>query len=287
MTDSLIAGRYRVLQRLGAGASGEVYLVEHTQLGRQEALKIVADDRTDPTVAGRFRREVRASQRLAHPGIVAPYDFGQLPDGRWYLTMEAVSGPPLDALLHQRGPLPIALALGIVAEVADALHHAHQHDVVHRDIKPHNLILAPHERGHQVKVLDFGMAKILDPSVQESVMLSRGGVPHGTPQYMAPEQCRSQPPDGRTDLYALGCVLHELLVGEPPFRGKPLDLLVAHLSQPPRPPSQVDPGAGISPELDAVVARCLAKDRTHRFATGADLCAAVQGVPGYRPLRVF
>jgi eukaryotic-like serine/threonine-protein kinase len=274
---------------LGAGAAGEVYLVQNCALGRYEALKVlkkVEQNQADLVAQGRFKREVRAAQLLRHQNIVGTYDAGQLPDGRMYLTMEYVEGVSLHDLLAQRGPLPIAMAVGILAEAADALHHAHAAGVVHRDIKPHNIVLADHPNGKLVRVLDFGMSKILDTSLKESMVLSADGAIFGTPQYMSPEQCRGLPPDPRTDIYALGCVAFELLLGEPPFRGKLAPLFAMHLSKAPRVPSTVDPDAGIPPELDAIVLKCLEKAVTARFQTGGDLCAALQGVPGYRPLRV-
>jgi serine/threonine-protein kinase len=281
---------YRIVKTLGAGAAGEVYLVENLAMGRFEALKVlkkVEQNQADLVAQGRFKREVRAAQLVAHQNIVATYDAGQLPDGRLYLTMEYVEGVSLHALVQQRGPLPIALACGILAEAADAIHHAHSAGVVHRDIKPHNIILAEHPNGKIVRILDFGMAKIIgSTSHQESMVLSADGAIFGTPQYMSPEQCRGAPPDPRTDIYALGCVAFELLLGEPPFRGALAILFAAHLKTPPRVPSKVDPDAGIPPQLDAIVLRCLAKDPAQRFQTGGDLCAALQAVPGYRPLRV-
>jgi serine/threonine protein kinase len=280
---------YKVVKVLGAGAMGEVYLVENHAMRRLEALKVlkkVEQNQADLIAQGRFKREVRAAQLLSHQSIVATYDCGQLSDGRMFLTMEYVQGTALHDLLQQRGPLPITLALGIMAEVADALHHAHAAGVVHRDIKPHNLVLADHPDGKIVRVLDFGMAKILGGTLQESMVLSADGAIFGTPQYMSPEQCRGLPPDPRTDIYALGCVVFELLLGEPPFRGALAPLFAAHLKTPPRVPSKVDPEAGIPAELDAVILRCLQKAPEARFQTGGDLCAAVQSVPGYRPLRV-
>ncbi len=278
-----------MIKTLGAGAMGEVYLVQNVAVGRYEALKVlkkVEQNNEDLVAQGRFKREVRAAQLLSHQNIVATYDAGQLADGRMYLTMEYVEGVSLHALVQQRGPLPIALAVGILAEAGDALHHAHAAGVVHRDIKPHNIVLADHPNGKIVRILDFGMAKILDNSLKESMVLSAAGAIFGTPQYMSPEQCRGLPPDPRTDIYALGCVGFELLLGETPFRGALAPLFAAHLRTPPRLPSKVDPDAGIPPELDAIILRCLEKPVENRFQTGGDLCAALQGVPGYRPLRV-
>lgn len=279
-----------MIKLLGAGAMGEVYLVQNVAVGRYEALKVlkkVEQNQADLVAQGRFKREVRAAQLLAHQNIVATYDAGQLADGRMYLTMEYVEGISLHDLLQQRGPLPIALAVGILAEAADAIHHAHAAGVMHRDIKPHNIVLAEHPNGKLVRILDFGMAKILDNNLKESMVLSADGAIFGTPQYMSPEQCKGLPPDPRTDVYALGCVGFELLLGEPPFRGALAPLFGMHLAKPPRVPSTVDPDAGIPRELDAVILRCLEKAPEKRFQTGGDLCAALQGVPGYRPLRQF
>jgi serine/threonine-protein kinase len=251
-----------------------------------KVLKKVEQNQADLIAQGRFKREVRAAQLLNHQNIVATYDAGQLPDGRMYLTMEYVEGLSLDALLKQRGPLPISLACGILAEAADAIHHAHAAGVVHRDIKPHNIVLADHPHGKIVRILDFGMAKVMGSSMQESMVLSSDGAVFGTPQYMSPEQCRGAPPDPRTDIYALGCVAFELLVGEPPFRGTLAVMFAGHLKTPPRVPSKVDPDAGIPPQLDAIILCCLEKSVDNRFQTGGALCAALQSVPGYRPLRV-
>jgi eukaryotic-like serine/threonine-protein kinase len=282
---------YRIIKVLGAGAAGEVYLVENAHLRRYEALKVlkkVEQNQADLVAQGRFKREMRAAQLLAHQNIVATYDGGQLPDGRMFMTMEYVEGVALHDLVKQRGALPIPLAVGILAEAADALHHAHSMGVVHRDIKPHNIVLADHPNGKIVRILDFGMAKILGSGAEEGAMpLTADGAIFGTPQYMSPEQCRGSLPDPRTDIYALGCVGFELLLGEPPFRGALAMLFAAHLKTPPRVPSRVDPDAGIPPELDAIILKCLEKSMDQRFQTGGDLCAALQGVPGYRPLRVL
>ncbi|HVV86779.1 MAG TPA: serine/threonine-protein kinase [Kofleriaceae bacterium] len=285
MIGSVLVDRYQVVQPLGEGATSTVYLVDDLSEHRRAAIKLFTGDLTDRTIEGRFKREVRAAQRLSHENIVRTFDCGRLPDGRLYLTMEAVSGTPLDALLRQRGPLPIPRALAIVAEVADALHHAAEHDVVHRDIKPNNIVLAPHPRGAIVKVLDFGLAKILAPDAKDSQVLTRDGLAFGSPAYMSPEQWGTQPPDVRTDIYALGCVAYELLTGQPPFTGKPIQLATAHLGKQPASPSSIDPSAGIMPALDRLVLRCLAKDPAARFQTGAQLAAAVRNLPEHRPLR--
>jgi serine/threonine-protein kinase len=281
--------QYRPLKLLGAGAMGEVYQVENLAADRIEALKIlkpIADPQARTIAAARFQREVRAGHRLSHQNIVPTYDCGELPDGRLYLTMEYVKGPALDALLAARGALPVPLALGILAEIADAVHHAHKAGVVHRDIKPHNMIYASVAEGPIIKMLDLGMAKILFGDLKESIVLSKEGQPFGTPQYMAPEQCRGNMADPRSDIYALGCVGFELLTGEPPFSGSITQVFSGHLKRVPPPPSLIAPEQGISRPLDQIILQCLQKTPDMRFQNGAALCAALQQVRGYKPLRL-
>jgi len=283
-----LTAQYRPIKLLGAGAMGEVYLVENLAAERVEALKIlkpIADPMAREIASARFKREVRAGHRLSHTNIVPTYDCGELPDGRLYLTMEYVPGPPLDMLLQARGALPVTLAAGIMAEIADAVHHAHRAGVVHRDIKPHNMIYASHPEGAMIKMLDLGMAKILFGDLKETMLLSVEGVPFGTPQYMAPEQCRGHMADPRSDIYAIGCVGFELLTGEPPFKGPIAVVFAGHLKKVPPPPSYIAQDAHIPRALDQIVLQCLQKTPDMRFQNGAALCAALQQVPGYKPLR--
>jgi eukaryotic-like serine/threonine-protein kinase len=284
-----LTAQYRPLKLLGAGAMGEVYQVENLAADRLEALKIlkpIADPAAREVAHGRFKREVRAGHRLSHQNIVPTFDCGELPDGRLYLTMEYVQGPSLAALLDARGALTVSEVVGIVAEAADAVHHAHRAGVVHRDIKPHNMIFAPHPDGHIIKMLDLGLAKILFGDLKESMILSREGVPFGTPQYMSPEQCRGKPADPRSDIYALGCVAFELLTGKSPFSGPIAMQFIGHLKKIPPPPSVQAPDAGVPRALDQIILQCLQKSPELRFQNGAALCGALQQVPGYRPLRV-
>jgi serine/threonine-protein kinase len=199
--------------------------------------------------------------------------------------MEFVQGPSLAALLDARGALTVQEVVGIIAEASDAVHHAHRAGVVHRDIKPHNMIFAPHPDGHIIKMLDLGLAKILFGDMKESMVLSRDGVPFGTPQYMSPEQCRGKPADPRSDIYALGCVAFELLTGRTPFTGPITMQFMGHLKKIPPPPSVQSPDAGIPRSLDQIILQCLQKSPELRFQNGAALCGALQQVPGYRPLR--
>lgn len=278
-----LGDRFRLVQRLGAGAVGEVYLVENLAQGRLEALKVLTGVQhlhAAQIAEGRGRREVR----LAHPNIVQTHESGRLPNGQLYVTMEYVAGPSLAQVLDARGPLPLVVVLGILEQVAETIHFAQARGVIHRDLKPHNLILADDTYGKIIKVLDVGMAKILDDKVREGAVLSADIAAFGTPQYMSPEQCMGKPPDPRTDLYALGCVAFELVTGETPFHGALAQMFVAHVKKAPPVPSQRADDE-VPPELDALILRCLAKAPEQRFQTGAELAAAVRQVPGYRPLR--
>jgi hypothetical protein len=259
---------------------GEVWLAEHLTSGRKEALKILMPQAAlDPQFVSRFRREARAVNRLRHPNIVALYDFGQLPDHRFYLAMEYAEGPSVFELLRKERQFEIPLALHLLGQMSYALHHAHSRGVVHRDLKPGNLIITGEDA--TLKVLDFGMAKIVGGDTDESMALSTGNMIWGTAKYMSPERVTGVGDDPRIDLYAIGCIAFELLVGQPPFIGTSNDVLHAHMTQPPPIPSLRR--AGIPPELDAVILRCLEKNPEHRFASAADLFAALRKVPGYPP----
>lgn len=281
MRDELVENRYRLVRKIGEGAMGEVYLAEHVTLGRQEAIKVLhARMATDPAFVARFRREARAANRVQHPNIVVVYDFGRLPDGRFFLAMEYAEGERLDVLLRRDGPFPVDRAVGILRQLAAAVDFAHSRGVVHRDLKPGNIVLSQH-RGQKdfVKILDFGLAKIVLPGYRDTVAPTRHGEILGTPSYMAPEQFLGIGNEPRSDLYALGCIAYEILTGAPPFLGSFVQLADAHRHAVPPPPSSRRPGAGIPPELDEVVLRCLAKSAEARFSTGHELLIALESVP--------
>jgi Protein kinase domain len=274
--------RYRVLQRLGEGGMGEVYLVEHIALGRKEALKVLhptfANERT---FVSRFRREARATNRMQHPNIVGVHDFGQLPDGRFYLSMEFVDGESLESVLGRGGPLPVPRALHLLHQLADAIDHAHSRGVIHRDLKPDNLLLVEHRgRADVLKVLDFGLAKIVAADHRESLETTRGEI-FGTAPYMAPEQFNGEMTDARIDLYAFGCIAFEVLVGEPPFLGRAIEIMHKHVSEEPPTPSVRRPERALPRELDLIVLRCLAKDPDRRYQTGREIAEALSRVPGF------
>ncbi len=276
---------YRVVERLGAGAMGEVYLVEHIHIGRREAIKVLRPEMANDTrLSQRFRREARAINRLRHPNIIGIYDFGQLPDGRLYLTMEYVDGEVVDSLLRREGRVEVGRALHIIHQLALAMDHAHSHDVVHRDLKPHNLVLVE-ERGRLdvVKVLDFGLAKVVDPGSSGDELTLRGEL-FGTPEYMAPERMAGGPDDPRSDLYAIGCIATELLTGKPPFSGSRNLVMASHMQTVPPPVSRAVPT--VPGVLDVIIQQLLAKDVTARIQTAKQLAAAIEQVPGF-PRKKF
>jgi serine/threonine protein kinase len=278
MIGSILHGRWRILAELGRGGMGEVWLAEHLELGRKEALKILKPQAAkDPQFVSRFRREARAVNRLRHPNIVALHDFGQLPDERFYIAMEYAEGPTLYELLRLGPPFAVSRALHVLAQLAYALHHAHSRSVLHRDLKPANLMLVGAD--DTLKVLDFGMAKIIAGDTSESIALSSGNIIWGTAKYMSPERVTGTGDDPRTDLYAIGCIATELLTGTAPFTGTPSAIIDAHLGTAPPVPSSRRPE--LPRELDAVVLRLLEKKPDRRYASAAELFAALRRVPGY------
>jgi len=277
MIGSVLHDRWRILAELGRGGMGEVWLAEHIALGRKEALKILKPQAAkDPQFVWRFRREARAVNRLRHPNIIALHDFGQLPDQRFYIAMEYADGQNLFELLRAGPPFSVPRALHVIAQLAYALHHAHSRGVVHRDLKPANLMLAGAD---VLKVLDFGMAKIVASDTPESVALSNANVVWGTAKYMSPERVTGTGDDPRTDLYAIGCLATEVLTGAPPFSGTANTIIDAHLRVSPPVPSVRRPE--IPAELDAVVLRCLEKRPEDRYQSAAEVFAALRRVPGY------
>jgi hypothetical protein len=274
--------RWRILSELGRGGMGEVYLAEDVVSGRKEALKIMkAHLASDRHFVSRFRREARAINRLRHPNIVVVYDFGQLPDQRFFLSMEYADGTSVYNLLKRDDHFDVPRALWVLGQLVYAVHHAHSRGVVHRDLKPDNLLLCGDDE--TLKVLDFGVAKIVATDHSDSVVLSSANLVYGTPKYMSPERAAGVGNDPRLDLYSIGCIAFELVVGGPPFTGSPNDVIKAHIQQQPPSPSSWRPTLGIPPELDAVILRCLAKRVEERWQSAAELYAALQKVPGYPP----
>ncbi len=268
MLQDVVAGRFRIVEQLGEGTVGDIYLAEHRVLDRQYALKVLKRRfLSNATVAERFRREALVASRLEHPNIVEISDFGQADNGRLFLAMEYIRGESLGAAIeeHQPGVIPLRRGLTILAQVAKGVGAAHDAGVLHRDLKPDNIMLTRLRNSELVKVLDFGLAKVMVD--EESLVLTKRGELFGTPMYMSPEQARGDELDSRTDIYAFGAIAYEVCTGRPPLDGDRLDqLLIATQTKIPPPMAQVHPlgPAAVPAELDEIIGLCLAKDRDER-----------------------
>jgi len=279
-----IEGKYRLEARLGEGGMGAVYQSTRLLIGDQVAVKVLhLDQAADPAAAERFRREAQAAARVQHPNAVTIYDFGVSNEGLVYLVMELIAGQSLRHLLHQSGPLPLADAASIITQVCGALDAAHEQHVVHRDIKPDNIIVREATGGWRVKVLDFGIAKLTNLTATTDQLTLTGSV-IGTPNYMSPEQCLGEELDQRSDIYSLGVMLYEMLTGVVPFNATTWGaVIVQHVNQQPPPLSSFKPGLPAAAE--AVVLRALAKDRAARPQTAGMLARELEAAAAYPTAR--
>jgi serine/threonine-protein kinase len=268
-------GHYRIVEKIGAGGMGEVYRAHDERLDRDVAIKVLpADALTDENARARLVREARLASKLSHPHICTIHDVGEA-EGQTYIAMELVVGQTLSTLLED-GALPVEQVLLYGSQVADALAHAHEHGIVHRDLKCANIVITPEGRA---KVLDFGLAKRLEGELlPEATTLTRdltaAGVVAGTPAYMAPEQLQGRSADERSDIWALGIVLYEMAAGRRPFKGQTgFELSAAILNEPPAPLPPVVPAA-----LGSVIERCLAKEPGQRYQGASELRAALEAI---------
>src|SRR6516225_1077624 len=264
--------RYVIKRKLGSGGMADVYLAEDQELGRRVALKLL-DDRhaSDDQFVERFRREAQSAAGLNHPSIVSIFDRGQA-EGTYYIAMEYLDGRTLKELLIRNGPTPPAIAIDYARQILGALSFAHRNGIVHRDIKPHNIVVG---RDGRLKVTDFGIAR------SGASQMTEAGSIVGTAQYLSPEQARGAPVDPRSDLYSLGIVLYEMLTGKVPFTGDtPVEIAMKHLRSVAEPPSEFR--SEVSRDLDAVVMRALAKEPDQRYGSAeemdADLARVARGV---------
>jgi eukaryotic-like serine/threonine-protein kinase len=265
---TLFDGRYQVVRKLGAGGMANVYLAEDQELGRRVAIKILNDRHAnDDQFVERFRREAKNAAALSHPNIVSIYDRGEA-EGTYYIAMEYLDGRSLKELVVSRGEAPIGLTVDYARQILSALRFAHRHGIVHRDIKPHNVLV---DGDGRVKVTDFGIAR-----AGTSQMTEAGSIV-GTAQYLSPEQAKGGDVDPRSDLYSLGVVLYELLTGDVPFNGDtPVEIAMKHLSAVPEPPSKRR--RDVPRNLDLVVMRALAKDPDDRYQSAEEMDADLERV---------
>jgi beta-lactam-binding protein with PASTA domain/tRNA A-37 threonylcarbamoyl transferase component Bud32 len=280
VSDTLIGmmfdGRYRILRKLGSGGMANVYLAEDEELGRRVAIKILNERHAnDDQFVERFRREAKNAAGLSHPNIVSIYDRGEA-EGTYYIAMEYLEGRSLKERIVAEGPLPIASAIEIVRQILRAVGFAHRRQIVHRDIKPHNVLLVqdgPGDGDERFKVTDFGISRTATSQMTEA------GSIVGTAQYLSPEQARGAPVDQRSDIYSVGIVLYELLTGQLPFTGEtPLEIAMKHLSEIPKAPSELRPE--IPTDLDMIVLRALAKDPADRFESAEEMERELARVAG-------
>ncbi len=270
MQGSVVDNRYDIVRPLGSGGMGEVYLARDRTLGRDVALKVLRSQyASDREAAERFKREATSAAGLSHPNIVQVYDRGETPDGTCYIAMEYVSGGTLKERLDERGPMEPQRALAVAGQVAEALWAAHERGVIHRDIKPQNILIT--DMGH-LKVTDFGIAR-----AASAATISATNAVFGTAGYLSPEQALGEPSTPRSDLYSLGIVLYELLTGFVPYRAdNPVAVCMKHVTEPLTPPRRLD--HTIPEAVDALVVKMLAKDPADRPASATELLDDIEGV---------
>jgi serine/threonine-protein kinase len=294
-----IRGKYQIIDKIGSGGMAVVYRVKHLAFGEIFAIKIVGQLIADnEEFLKRFKTEAVVTRKLHHPNAVRVDDLDTTEDGRPFILMEYVEGRSLRAVVQEQGTLPMTRALPIARQVCGALGAAHALGIVHRDIKPDNILLVPQKDGtDQAKVLDFGIAKVREGTldVGEGYTPTQTGVVVGTPQYISPEQAlgmRGDDIDGRADIYSLGVVLYEMLTGDLPFHSDtPMGIILHHIQTPPRPPRDARPDLNIPQTLNDVLMKALAKDPGRRFQTADEFLQALNrghdaGLTGLRPAPI-
>src|SRR4051794_22577088 len=276
---SVLGETYQITQLIGQGGMGAVWAAKHTRLPKRFAVKVLLGALQDSEGYARFRREAETTSRIGHPNIVEVLDFNTLASGTPYLVMEYLEGESLARRL-KRGAIPLEEALGLTRQIGSALYAAHKNEVVHRDLKPDNIFLCPSDSGgvigDRVKVLDFGISKIKNAATvltQESTLM-------GTPQYMSPEQAsgKNSLVDQRTDVFALGAIVYEMLTGKACFSGETLATVVVKVMlEPPPPIEELQPS--VPPKVRDAVYRALEKDPAKRYADVASFIGALTGTP--------
>jgi predicted Ser/Thr protein kinase len=277
---SVLAERYHILKRIGEGGMGRVYLGEHVKMNRQCAIKVMSPSLVnDAESASRFAREASSAARIIHPNVAAVFDYGES-DGLVYLVMEYVDGEPLSRMLAREAPFALERAVDLARQIADGLGAAHELGIVHRDLKPDNILVTRTKSGREVaKVVDFGIAKAMQEGAGEA--LTRTGLVIGTPEFMSPEQLLGDPIDARSDLYALGCILHLMLTAAPAFDAPTREQMIKRrLSENPPHAQELDPG--IPDSIDRVIVKLLARTPDERYGSAAEVRDALSGAHARR-----
>ncbi|HEY0251179.1 MAG TPA: serine/threonine-protein kinase [Kofleriaceae bacterium] len=268
----IVLERYIVEAELGSGAMGSVYRASHTKLDRSVALKVMHEHLTcEPILLARFEREAKVAAKLSHPNVCGVLDVGETADGKHVMVQELVEGKSLGDLMAE-APLEQPRIIRIVTHVLRGLAHAHEMDLVHRDLKPDNILIESSDHAHEVaRIVDFGVATLLHDDTLER--LTGTGMIVGTPMYMAPEQARAEPVDHRADLYALGIMLYELLANTSPFTGTAMEVAVAKMDKEPRPISE---HVEVDRVLEAFLGKLIARAPADRFASAHDALTVIE-----------
>lgn len=267
-----LAGKYRIENRLSEGGMGTVYRATHVLMEKTVAIKVLRPSlAADEKIVARFSREARAASKISHPHALSVTDFGEADDGVVFLVMEYLSGKTLKDIIREEGPMPLPRVVEIIRQVGGALDEAHGQGVVHRDLKSDNIMLTGASGADYAKVLDFGIAKIKEPEGGYDPALTAPDLVIGTPQYMSPEQCSQSPDiDARSDIYSLGIIIYEMLVGHVPFLGEsPTAIMLKHLQHPA--PSVLDERNDLPEAVDTVVKRAMEKRPENRYETVSEL----------------
>ncbi len=270
----VFAERYEIESVLGLGGMSIVYKAKHRLMNRTVAIKMLHGKlKEDVTSLERFKLEAQAASSLSHQNIITVYDFGVTDDGEPFFVMDCLEGESLEDLIERKPNLPLERALPIFKQICAGLDAAHKKGIVHRDLKPANVVLIREQDGSElVKIVDFGIAKILPGAGIEQQQLTKTGEIFGSPIYMSPEQCLGKELDTRSDLYAFGCLMYDVLAGGPPFRGESiLETMNMHVNEAPRPIKELMPDANVPPELEEIIVKCMAKNPAERFQTASEI----------------
>ncbi len=288
---STLDERYRINSMLGQGGMGSVYQATHLSLGKSVAVKIVHPQLAlDDNALRRFRQEVQAMSALAHPNLITIQDVGMTPFSTPYLVMEYLSCMPLSEILREESPLAVERAGNILVQIAEGLAHAHERGIVHRDLKPANVLIVNSGSKDFVKIVDLGIAKLLTSSANTLTQLTQTGEVFGSPLYMSPEQCLGKPQDHRTDIYAFGCLMYQILTGRPPFvRSSALAVINSHMNEAPSSFADADEELKMTPELkemERLSLWCLEKDAAKRPQSMGEVISSLSGkTPATRVVR--
>ena len=272
LVGQVVADRYHIIKKLGEGGMGAVYLGEHVKMGRKSAIKVMAASMSqDPDAISRFNREASNASRISHPNVCQIYDFGETPDGTIYLAMEFIEGQSLKDLVEKEGALPAARAAHIIRQAADALQAAHDLGIVHRDIKPDNIMIVRGKGGDDVvKVVDFGIARAVGGD-EPGQKVTKTGLVVGTPEYMSPEQLSGDKLDGRSDIYSLALVLYRMVTGVLPFQADSAqETMIKRLTDDPAPLTDSRPDIEFPPKLQLVMNTALARRAEERYQTASE-----------------